>query len=129
MSRREYLLTFRCKHEGCTERTTYRYDTQRDLRESWARKTYETKGWLCVRHNAPNEVLSIDNPETTFEVTSRQTEHGCYFGSHGFMHGPGFKMFANDFPAGTKLVVTARVELPAAAEIARAAASIGKERT
>jgi hypothetical protein len=30
----------------------------------------------------------------------------------GFTHGPGFKAFADDFPEGTKLVITAEIVLP-----------------
>ena len=30
----------------------------------------------------------------------------------GFTYGPGFKAYASDFPPGTKLIVTARIELP-----------------
>lgn len=30
----------------------------------------------------------------------------------GFQYGPGFKAFAKDFPEGTRLVITARIELP-----------------
>lgn len=32
----------------------------------------------------------------------------------GFTHGPGYKAFADDFPEGTRLIVTAWIELPAA---------------
>jgi hypothetical protein len=110
---REYPLRFKCAHEGCPEYVIYRYSTRRDLAESFELKDYGgTKGWLCTRHSRPNEVLSGLNPETRFEVVSRQESYGRFFGTQGFVHGPGFKLFANDFPAGTKLIVTARIELP-----------------
>ena len=32
--------------------------------------------------------------------------------SSGFTFGPGFKAFANDFPEGTKIVITATLEVP-----------------
>lgn len=39
----------------------------------------------------------------------------------GFIHGPGFKAFADDFPEGTRLRVTVEVVLPDVAESADAA--------
>ena len=116
MAKRDWPLHFRCAHEGCAERVTYRYDTQRDLRSSFELKNYGgEKGWRCVRHSTPNEVLSVENPEQRFEVVNRQEEYGRFFGHQGFVSGPGFKVFAKDFPPGTKLIITARIELPAAA--------------
>lgn len=111
---REYPLRFRCAHDGCAETVTYRYSTRREMAESFERKHYSgSRGWLCTRHSRPNEVLSELNPETRFEIVSREESYGRFFGTQGFMYGPGFKLFANDFPAGTKLIVTARIELPA----------------
>lgn len=111
---REYPLRFKCSHEGCAETVTYRYSTRRELADSFELKHYGgAKGWLCTRHNRPDEVLSDCNPETRFEAVCRQESYGRFFGNSGFVHGPGFKLFANDFPPGTKLIVTARIELPA----------------
>lgn len=112
MSKREWPLRFQCGHEGCAEAVTYRYSTRRDLESSFELKNYQGGKWRCTRHSRPDEVLSADNPETRVELVSRQESYGRYFGSSGFVHGPGFKLFANDFPPGTKLIVTARVELP-----------------
>ena len=120
MAKRDWPLRFRCAHEGCSEHVTFRYDTQRDLRSSFELKNYGAgNGWRCVRHSTPNEVLSADNLEQRFEVINRQEEYGRFFGHQGFVHGPGFKAFAKDFPPGTKLIITARIELPPA-EIGRA---------
>lgn len=116
MPKRDWPLRFRCAHEGCPENVTYRYDTQRDLRQSFELKHYGSNGWRCVRHNTQNEVLSADNPETRAELVSREEPHGRYFGRNGFIHGPGFKVFAKDFPPGTKLIITARIEIPATQE-------------
>lgn len=30
----------------------------------------------------------------------------------GFTHGTGYKAYADDFPPGTRLIITARIELP-----------------
>jgi hypothetical protein len=119
MAKRDWPLRFKCAHEGCDEHVTYRYDTLRDLKSSFELKHYGEKGWRCVRHSRPDEVLSAENVETRIEIVNREESHGRYFGSSGFVSGPGFKVFAKDFPPGTKLIVTARVELPDAASIER----------
>ena len=73
---------------------------------------YSNGRWRCVRHSQPDEVLSAENPETTCELTVEQKPGGRYFGNFGFVHGPGFKAFAKDFPEGTKIVVTATLIPP-----------------
>lgn len=112
MSRREWPLMFVCGHEGCTERANYRYQTKRDLMESFELKHYSNGRWRCSRHARPDEVLSADNRETRAELTVEQMPHGRYFGHSGFVSGPGFKAFAADFPAGTKVIVTTMLVLP-----------------
>ncbi|MGA1853006.1 hypothetical protein VH570_19415 [Sphingobium sp. HT1-2] len=112
MARREWPLRFVCGQEGCTESANYRYQTKRDLMESFELKHYSNGRWRCIRHARPKEVLSADNRETRIEMTVDQKPHGRYFGSSGFLHGPGFKAFADDFPAGTKIIVSATLILP-----------------
>lgn len=113
MARREYPLRFECSHPGCRESVTYRYSTRRDLETSFELKHYRNGGWKCTRHYAPNEVLGAENLETRWETTAKESEHGgVYFGHSGLVIGPGFKAFAKDFPVGTKLIVTTRIELP-----------------
>jgi hypothetical protein len=80
--------------------------------ESFELKNYSNGRWFCVRHSKPNEVLSLENRETCAELISEERPYGRYFGNFGFVHGPGFKAFAKDFPAGTKIIVTARLVLP-----------------
>lgn len=112
MAKREWPLRFECGHEGCRESVTYRYPTMRDRADSYELRNYQGGKWRCIRHSQPNEVLGPDNLEIKTAYTSERREHGIFWGSYGFMHGPGFKAFCADFPAGTKLIVTARIELP-----------------
>lgn len=118
MSKRSYPLRFECKHAGCKESTTYRFDTLRDLRGSFELKHYGKDGWLCIRHQRPDEVLSSDNPQIVTELINEEHEHGRFLGNRRFVYGPGFKAFAQDFPPGTRLLITARVEFPSAAPAA-----------
>lgn len=112
MSRREWPLRFVCGHDGCTESANYRYQTKRDLMESFELRNYSDGRWRCVRHSKPDEVLSATNKKTRAELVVEQKEHGRYFGHSGFTFGPGFKAFAKDFPAGSKIIVTATLVLP-----------------
>lgn len=111
MGRREWPLRFECKHPGCQESATFRYQSRRDLVGSFEAKRYR-EGWLCTRHRNVDQVLSRENPETTFTVECQQHSYGRFFGNAGIVSGLGFVAFAKDFPPGTKLTVVARVELP-----------------
>lgn len=112
MARRDWPLRVTCGHPGCTESNTYRYETQRDLASSFERKNYYPDKWRCTRHSRPDEVLSARNPSTEAVLVVDEYEYGRYFGHFGLVTGPGFKAFACDFPPGTRLIVTARIEIP-----------------
>lgn len=112
MARREWPLRFVCAHGGCTETANYRYSTKRDMMESFEIKNYSNGRWRCIRHARPEEVLSAANRETRAELIVEQKPHGRFFGHSGFVSGPGFKAFAKDFPAGSKIIVSTVVVLP-----------------
>lgn len=116
MAKREWPLRFVCAHAGCSESATFRYETRRDMMSSFELKHYSGGNWRCARHSDLGRVLAPDNRETRFEVISEQREHGRFFGNFGIVSGPGFLAYATDLPAGTKLIVTARIELPPAPE-------------
>ena len=126
MARRPHTLRRTCTTVGCTETSLMEFDTLRE------RADYDKRngtGWLCVRHDKPNEVLSADNPATEQVLTAsvvlaevRRGElrplSGLFWQAEGerprsgLLFGPGFRAFAGDFPEGTRLVVSARIELP-----------------
>lgn len=126
MSRREYVSRFPCAEPGCTERSYYVADTRREQQKTYADQ--QKRPWRCIRHTAKSEVLSPDNLERVTVMTAdrlRQSPDrrrpdeeppfldGLFWGGgSGFQHGPGFKAWAKDFPPGTRLIVTARIELP-----------------
>jgi hypothetical protein len=59
------------------------------------------------------EVLAADNDATEKVLVSKRGAGGnMYWDRSGFVYGPGFKAFADDFPEGTQLVVTARIVMP-----------------
>ena len=109
---REWTLRFVCGHQGCNESANYRYQTKRDMMESFEMKNYSNGRWLCIRHSKPNEVLSGENLKTRSEVVSEIKCGKLFFGHFGTITGQGFKAFADDFPEGTRLVVTAEIILP-----------------
>lgn len=126
---RERTRVVRCAEIGCHETTFYTYTSQReyaDLTRDQQRRPYK-----CTRHRAPEEVLRPDNLERQHVLVASRVpfrssrpgasewlpglfwlEEGKESGGSGFVFGPGFKAHASDFPEGTRLVVTARVELP-----------------
>lgn len=120
MSKRRWPLRAPCRYPGCGERSNFEFDTQRDLNDYIRRYP----SWTCVRHTNAEEVLAADNPERTavLVATDRNIQGWLFWVPEGgvsgsqFSHGPGYKAFANDFPVGTRLIVTARIELPVATE-------------
>lgn len=111
MARRAQIMRFKCGHPGCEEHGRYEY-TGRDEATRLQRSYYPDK-WRCVRHTRPDEVLSATNHSRTVEMCVFEEPHGKFWGidrpSNGFVHGPGFKAYAEDFPAGTVIRVTVEV--------------------
>lgn len=127
MSRREYTIHLRCAHEGCREMSFTTATTRRE--ETEIRQRYNKSPYRCTRHTRPDEVLSLDNLERTTTIVAQKVEarpvrgldtpgevrylDGLFWSSRsGFECGPGFKAYASDFPEGTRLIITARIELP-----------------
>lgn len=105
-----------CGHTGCGEFARYEADNRKHYIDLSSR--YGNGRWLCTRHSRPNEVLSAENPKTVEELTTLDNNGHLYWGKekawNGFSHGPGFKAFAEDFPPGTLLRVTAEIIFPEA---------------
>lgn len=115
MPRRSYTVRTRCAEPGCPETGFWEADTRAE--EQTLRK--RAKDWRCVRHSQPGVVLSADETVKFHTLVSYETTYGRFWRPEGtersgssFTHGPGFKAFAGDFPPGTRLMVTAEVELP-----------------
>lgn len=106
----KYVARAQCGHDGCKEFAFFDAYTRKEQREIEQR--YAHGNWRCMRHTRQDETLSLGQLTRTTEIVSRQEPHGRYFGHSGFVSGPGFKLWAKDFPAGTKLRVTAEIILP-----------------
>lgn len=114
--KRQHVLNLKCNHEGCSEFAHYNYNTKKEYAEGFKR---HNKNYKCVRHSAPNEVLnSTDNLKTEkILINGKSKKHpnldGLFWDSgSSFSFGNGWKAFANDFPEGTKIKVTAEIILP-----------------
>jgi hypothetical protein len=124
---RVYTTRLYCAEPGCRETGFSESSTRREEAETleWYRK----HPYRCYRHSAPDEVLSVTNLETIAVLTAQEHRYtdrrgqervspGLYWGispekaTNGSVSGPGFRAICNDFPAGTRLIVTARIELP-----------------
>ncbi|OBC14076.1 hypothetical protein A5784_30710 [Mycobacterium sp. 852013-50091_SCH5140682] len=95
------------------------YEYKRDYADAVRREAGQPP-WKCSRHANPEQVLSVHNLEVT-HVTEPSAEEfsdrtgnliGTYWGSSGYIWGPGFRAWSKDFPPGTQLVITARAVLP-----------------
>lgn len=107
---RKRMFRVMCGHDGCAEYG--HFEVMDRAHGITLDQRYGAKKWRCVRHSQPDEMLSLTNMTRMVEVVSREEPHGRYFGNWGFVSGPGFKVFARDFPPGTKLRVTAEIILP-----------------
>lgn len=116
----KYVASFQCAEPGCREWVHWACDTRRDQAES--RQRQERKPWRCTRHADPERNLRPDNVESTITLVAQESKkypdlEGLFWTcegqpSSGFIFGPGFNAHADDFPAGTKITVTTRVEVP-----------------
>lgn len=92
--------------------------------------------WTCTKHAKPDEYLTPQNTEThtVLELHPKYTQPSRYANDwdreprllgnfwgpegqpdqahHGIVSGPGFHAAASEFPPGTRLIVTTRIELP-----------------
>lgn len=115
MARRGYDRMRRCAVGGCREVSITNYEYKRDYTEAVQREA--GKPWHCTRHTKPDEVLSASNTERTATVVAGTCDGKYSFltwegDGSGFIYGPGFRAWAQDFPAGTKLTITAKITLP-----------------
>ncbi len=114
MARSYGMFRAKCGHEGCTEFARYEADRRADYLD--LERRYGNGKWRCVRHSQPDQVLSFDNKKIVEEVKVIKEPHGLYWGKdkawNSFAHGPGFKAFAEDFPEGTVLRITAEIVSP-----------------
>ena len=122
MGRRGGTLTVRCRAEGCRETGFYTYDSQRERAEIEIRYG---RDWACGRHAQPDKVLSLENPAVQKVLVCTQKTFGLTWIEEGAESGNGFsfsaahKAWADDFPPGTRLIVTAYIETPEQAQVAR----------
>ncbi|MER6092538.1 hypothetical protein [Streptomyces bluensis] len=126
--RRTYRQT--CTHTGCQAHRDIEYTARHEL-------DTVSKTWKCRKHDKPDEHLSPTNRERTTilelhpkYMTGRQYTYDGYTNErklldyfwgpegdpdkahHGIVSGPGFWTDAKNFPPGTRLTVSVRIELP-----------------
>lgn len=124
MGRRAITERVPCAETGCPEVSWREHETQRERAADWKRR--QEHPWRCSRHSRPDEVLSETNAvrEQVLVASKVPSRFGGFLdglfwipegdenGGSRSCHGQGFRAFTEDFPEGTRLVVTARVELP-----------------
>ena len=121
---RNYSRTLKCSHKDCKEIGFYTFNTKRDLSEHYKR----ISAYTCLRHKEPLSVLGLDNLTTTNRIVCKTKilDEGSPLGKFwqeerdfgtnkflsAFQYGNGYKAYANDFPEGTEITITAVVSLP-----------------
>lgn len=114
MDRRGYDVLVKCSHESCTEVDRYRYNSKSDMDKHF--ECNPKSDHKCFRHSKPNLVLSVSKRATVDVVMNFKTDDGNFWGKEKpltkVVFGPGFRAFADDFPAGTKIKVTAQLSIP-----------------
>jgi hypothetical protein len=131
MPRREYRSAFKCAEPGCRDTQFLAHSTRADEKAAWQRQ--HEKPYRCTRHANPERNLRPGNERVTqvLVATRRRSvrmighdeeaswlpglfwiPEGGTTGS-GFTFGDGYNAHASDFPEGTRLVVTAQIEMPA----------------
>jgi hypothetical protein len=117
MGRRGGYQTFRCHTEGCRESATVEYSTLRERAET-AKSTYYSN-WKCTRHRSPEKLLTPGGGAVQAVLVCYEESYGRFWrpegstkGGNGFDFSTAHNAYADDFPVGTRLVITAYVETP-----------------
>jgi hypothetical protein len=128
-------IKVRCTHPGCTEAAYLNYTSRERVRELMALRD----AWRCTDHDGSRVRVTPDSPSVELVLVSAERFHelprvrpgplpppkltGIYFGlpgcapTLGRVSGPGWFLDANDFPAGSRLVVSVQVLPPEPSEV------------
>lgn len=121
---RDVEATVRCAEPGCEETALWAYMSKAE--RALASEKNKRAEWRCRRHDEPERVLGLSNPSRVGVLVVERFSTGQYWREEGrasgsaTVDGPGFRAFAEDFPVGTQLVVTAQVVFPLAQKVDRA---------
>lgn len=141
MGRRRVTSSVNCAKPGCRECAHFEYDSMRDraegdrrrLEHPWRCYRHSAEDEVLSAENRVREavltVARLRNPsyERQLDEYRRMVERGYRSGREpqefydrltwagaggGIVSGPGFRALAEDFPEGTRLVVSVRLVLP-----------------
>lgn len=122
MARSRYATTvsFTCAEDGCRDRVHWQSENREDYQRLYKRQ--QERPYKCTRHANPERVLSPTNRHTEQVLVAVRLPHlpehlswrpeGAERPGSGYTCGPGFNAHASDVPEGTRLVISARLELP-----------------
>lgn len=102
-----------CHFPGCSKSNVWEFDSRKEARAHFPKE----QEWRCARHDALAIVLSPSVVEHSNTLVSKRSEHGrLYWGILGFIAGQGWRAWCDDFPEGTKITTTVKIELPHAGD-------------
>lgn len=122
MPRGDYRQMIHCADQPCPEKVVYHHETRRD--EAASIKDQQARPWKCIRHSKPGEVLTPERQEITSVMTAVPRPNASRWESRRIWDAPGwlrqsdkidgvgFMAFADDWPEGTRLEITARILPP-----------------
>lgn len=110
--RRKWTEVCKCGHHGCGEVYVFEYPSYKIFCRNVPRKT----PWICSKHRDLEALICEASKSKTIEMEVYAEPYGKFWSQikNGFASGPGFRAFAEDFPVGTKLIVTATAIYPEA---------------
>lgn len=124
MSRREYPIREVCAEPECREQWFSYASTQRDYRA--AKQRWRERPYRCMRHSNVDQLLTPTALSRTCVLVARRRDADrpdspmyWHIGDKhegAYVRGPGHLAYAEDFPEGTVLVITADIGIPDPAE-------------
>jgi|WetSurMetagenome_2_1015567.scaffolds.fasta_scaffold37727_9 hypothetical protein len=118
---KKYSYMSQCGHPGCREAKVYKFNTIREQKE-WG-EGFGGLEWRCDRHHRMLDALSPAKRKVIIEGVVRTVEDSGYIVRHhekvfdfgdsqiSTVHGQGFTIYADDFPDGAILKLTAEISL------------------
>lgn len=107
----------------CTEVAFYGVSTLADRKQ--LATDQKRRPWKCSRHRNPEQLLTPANTEVSHVLIADRSkrfpdltdklfwrEESADDVGSGYTFGPGFSAHADDFPEGTRIVITVRAEMP-----------------
>lgn len=112
MGRRRFPYYVTCAEPDCSKMAHYEARTRADQVSHY--EQLAKWPWRCDRHTRPAEIMSPADARRVIETASKIAFEGGppFWGSTDPVGGIGWRAYARDFPAGSRLRVTVEILPP-----------------